>query len=380
MARKTALGAVIALALLGAPPAAAQPAGDYAAAVVRPAVVTVTVDWHGWVRDRNSGEVFGGISGYSVTASRCVHTGVSGGGGALFDAAIAELTKVGRIGDPAKAKQALAGGAVAEGATPDTPIDRSIKVERTVSGNQRDIAPATVVDLVAPDDGDIAVLKIPRDRLPAAELRPDALPAGTPVIMVGPSIRSGQISGTRRGRPGYELSANAETSGGPVVDGRGRVVGLASQPANLAGAASIIMDLLRGKGITPSQSAYDRNYRAGLDRYFAGDLDGAVEYFDAVLDAAPTDEPAAEYRRLAIDRGGSAGHDVLVVITIACAGLAVAAGALGAAASIIRRQRLVLSIMDTPPSGFPLPITEPEEATVVSGSAPPAPPQPAPPP
>jgi hypothetical protein len=385
----------------GAPAAVAQPSSpeELAAAVARPAVVFVQVNWHGWVRDKRTGEVFGGTAGYDVkvsctgvvinpdgyvaTASHCVHTGALGGSGALFESAIADLAKIGRIGDAAKAKQALAENAVAEGATPDSPIDRAIQVERMEGGpeRKRDVAPATVVELVAPTDGDVAVLKVPRDRLAAMEIRPDAPPVGTPVLAIGypgsaevatdpnlePSSKNGQISAhrTQQGKPFYEFSAAAThgMSGGPVVDMQGRIVGLVSQGSpgetqsfNFATAAANLADVLRGKGIDAAQGPGDRNYRTGLDRYFDGDFDGAVEYFDAVLGGAPTHAQAAEYRQRAVDKGGTAGGGttLLVSIAIGCGAAALVAGALGMIVVSTGRRRHRQSLMDTPPLGIPL--------------------------
>jgi hypothetical protein len=263
--------------------------------------------------------------------------------------------------------------------------------------------PATVVDLVAPTDGDVAVLKVPRDRLPAMEIRPDAPPVGTPVLAIGypgsaevatdpnlePSSKNGQISAhrTQQGRPFYEFSAAAThgMSGGPVVDMQGRVVGLISQGSpgetqsfNFASAASNLADVLRGKGIGAVQGPIDRNYRTGLDRYFAGDFDDAVEYFDAVLAGTPTHVQAAAYRQLAVDKGGSAaaGNTLIVSIAVACGAAAVVAGAAGAILVSVGRRRRAQSTMDTPPFGIPLPLAG-TTLTVLedSGSAPPAPPR-----
>ncbi|MET0136283.1 MAG: serine protease [Kibdelosporangium sp.] len=382
--------------LLLATAAYAQPASpeELAAAVARPSIVLVTVSWHGWVRDKQTGEVFGGTAGYDVrttctgavihpdgyvaTASHCVHTGVDGGSSVLFEAAVGDLAKAGRIGDPAKAKQALAERALAEGAGPDLPVERRILVDRMVADGQRDSAPATVVDLVAPDDGDVAVLKVPRDHLPAIDIRPDAPPVGTPVLAVGypaaaaggidenlePSNKNGQISAHRtlRNRPFYEFSAAATNgmSGGPLVDNHGRVVGLVSQKSpgetqsfNFAAAATTLQGLLRDKGIRTDSP--DRDYRAGLDEYFAGDLDAAIERFDAALDSAPTHVQAASYRRKAIEQGGSpgSGGTLLLILVIACGGITVAAAAMGFAGLAGRRR--LLSTMDTPPYGFPIP-------------------------
>jgi V8-like Glu-specific endopeptidase len=380
---------------------AAQPSSpeELAAAVARPAIVLVNVTWRGWVRDKQTGEVFGGTAGYEVktscsgvvidpdgyvaTASHCVHTGIHGGSGALFDAALAELGKAGRVGDPVKAKQALSQNALAEGASQDRPVDRQITVERMVPDGdklKRDVAAATVVDLVAPDDGDVAVLKVPRNRLPSIELRTDDAPVGTPILAIGypgsvpdpnlePSNKNGQISAhrTQEKRPFYEFSAAAThgMSGGPVIDTQGRVVGLISQGTpgetqsfNFATATSTLSDVLRRKEITVGLGPNDRNFRTGLDRYFAGDYNAAADYFDAVIEGSPTHVQAGEFRDRTAQKGGtpSSGSTLLPLFALICGGVAVVAGGLGVLL-IVRRRRAVtaaLTTMDTPPYGIPL--------------------------
>ncbi|PSL56033.1 trypsin-like peptidase [Saccharothrix carnea] len=416
-----ALFAAAALLLLTAAPAgAAQPSSpeELAAAIARPAIVLITVEWHGWVRDKRTGEVFGGAKGYVVkatcsgavirpdghvaTASHCVHTGPQGGAGALFDAAIEELAAAGRIVDRAKAKAQLAEHAVAEGANPDRPVDRAIQVERmeaTGDGPIRDIAPATVVDLVAPTDGDVAVLKVPRDNLPSLEIRADQTPVGTPILAIGypgsagaavdpslePSNKNGQVSArrTQNDRPFYEFSAAAThgMSGGPLVDMEGRVVGVVSQGSpgetqsfNFAAASTTLLDVLAGKDVKAEPGEHDLAYRAALDSYFADDFDGAVEGFDDVLATSPGHLQASEYRRLAVDRGGSAGGGttLLIVFAVLCGGVAVATATAGTAIALSRRRRLTGPVgpgpgsvpvmgsdVDTPPFGFPAPVVRP---------------------
>lgn len=386
MTRAAALCGVAAVALTLATPATAQtPLSDeQASAVARPGVVLVTVKWHGWVRDKVTGEVFGGVDGYDVettcggsvvnpdgyvaTASRCVHTGVEGGAGALFGAAIAELGRVGRAGEPGDAMKAMAERALAEGSKPDRPVERRIQVERMeidADGNRtRDVAPATVVDLLAPADGGVAVLKVPRDRLPSLELRPNPPLVDTPVLAVGhsspvdrnlkPSSDSGAISARRTegGRQFYEFTVpTGRMVGGPLVDRRGLVVGIVTGNS-LAASSSTLTDLLRGKGIIAESGPHDRNYRTGLDRYFDDDFDSAVEYFDAVLAAVPGHQQAAEYRRLAVEQGGTAGGGTALPLVLAVPAWSLAVAA-AAALLLVWRQHQQVSEVDTPP---PLPV------------------------
>ncbi|MBM7815204.1 trypsin-like peptidase domain-containing protein [Saccharothrix algeriensis] len=401
------LGAVLgAVALLGvampvAPPAAAQPAGgeERAAAVARPGVVLVSVTWHGWVRDKRTGEVFGGTAGYEVrtscsgavispdgyvaTASRCVHTGPLGGGGALFEAAVADLAQTGRVRDAGKARAEIAQHGSAEGPVPDSAVDRRIQVERVEArGTEqvRDVAPAAVVDLVAPEDGDVAVLKVPRERLPSLEIRSDPAPVGAPVLAIGhpappnatadpgtePVARNGRVTAhrTQAGRAFHEFdAADAHgTGGGPVVDLRGGVVGLISRgptgearSPGLAASARTLVDVLAHKGIAVGIGQHDRDYRAGLDRYFEGDHDGAVEHFDAVLAGSPGHRGATEHRRLAVEGGGEAGgpSTLLAVLAALCGGIAVATATAGTAVALARRKRLAAAGGAAPPTGAP---------------------------
>jgi S1-C subfamily serine protease len=385
--------ALVALLLLNL----GQPASpeEQAAAVARPAIVHITTSWQGWVRDKRTGEIFGGVEGYKLTSScsgavingdgyvataaHCVDRGVDGGGGGLLDMAVAELTSVGRVRDQAKARQQLAENAVIEGAKTDSPIGRRIQVERMTERGRKDIAPATVVDMAAPLKGDVAVLKVPRRGLPALEVATDEAAVGTPILAIGypastdevtdptlePSNKNGQISShrTQDGQPYLEISAAVThgMSGGPVVDTQGRLVGVISQLSpgesqsfNLAAEARTLTRVLRGKRVEARLGAPDRDYRTGLKAYYDGDYDTAFEYMDAVMAAAPNPQ-AKRFRDLAAERGGSAGggNGVLVVLIAVSAGIAVLSGVAGFV--LAARQRRAAMAAPTPPYGFPIP-------------------------
>jgi S1-C subfamily serine protease len=387
-----------ALLCLTATPATAQPASpeERAAAIARPAIVYVRTSWHGWVRDRRTGEVFGGAEGYRftttcsgavingdgyvATASHCVDPGVDGGGRGLLDMAVVDLALVGRVRDPALATEQLAEHASLEGAEEGSPIGREIQVERGTGPDDRDVAPASVVDLTAPTNGDIALLKVPRSGLPAVELVTGDVPVGTPVLAIGypastgevtdptlePSSKNGQVSNhrTQGGKPFHEISAAVTQgmSGGPVVDMRGQVIGLISQLSpgepqafNLAASAETLAGLLRDANVDGALGPTDRNYRTGLEAYFTADYDTAVEYLDAVLAAAPGHPQATRYRERAVAQGGGAsGNGLLVVLVAVCAGLAVLAGA-GGFVLLARHRRMLLMSAPTPPYGIPIP-------------------------
>ncbi|MPZ80928.1 MAG: hypothetical protein GEV28_11225 [Actinophytocola sp.] len=393
MRRSLALGLAAAAVLASASPAAAEPTSpeERAAAIARPAVVLVEVNWHGWIRDPRTGEVFGGPAGYKATTScsgAVVHEdGYVVTAGACLDPApivalaVAELTKLGRVEDPATAATQLADNAVLEGATEGSSPVRDVRVERVVGGSatpERDIAPATVVDVRGP--GDVGVLKVPRGRMSAVALADVGdLPAGTPVLAIGypeaedatePVNESGQIT-TRRAiadKPYYEVSAPARTSmtGGPVVDMDGRVIGLttsADEDGNtLVTASTSVADLLRREGVEATPSANDRNYTAGLEHYFDGEYAKAVEFFDAVLAATPDHQQAGEYRRLAAGREDT-GRPLLVWLIAACGAVAVLAAAAGAILLVMRRRHAGADL-PTPPFGFPMPTAGPASGPI----------------
>lgn len=411
-----AVAVAVLCAGLAVTPAAAQEASpeEQAAAIARPAIVFVQSSWHGWVRDKRTGEVFGGAEGYQVTVScsgavingdgyvatagHCVDPGPNGGGGGLIDQAIADLAAAGRVRDQALGRKQFVENAVLEGAKPGSKPTRQIQVERSTGERTRDIAPATVVDLAAPTEGDIAVLKVPRSNLPAVTVGGDDVAVGAPILAIGypastdeatdptsePSSKNGQVSNHRSqdGHPFLEISAAVThgMSGGPVIDMRGRVVGVISQLSpgetqsfNLAAAAKTLTGLLRGKGVEDTLGPTDRNYRTGLAAYFAGDYDTAVEYLDAVLGATPVHPQARRYRDLAVQRGGAvSGDGLLTVLIVACGGVALAAGAAGIVLALRgRRQRLVAAMnAPTPPYGFPSPVAVVADVTVAEVPAP----------
>jgi serine protease Do len=115
-------------------------------------------------------------------------------------------------------------------------------------------------------------------------------------------------------------------SGGPVVDTRGRFVGVISQLSpgetqsfNLASAAETLTAVLRGKAVDAALKPVGRDCRTGLAAYFAGDYDDAVEYLDAVLAVTSGQPQATRYRDLAVARGGEPSGNALSWCCSLCA-------------------------------------------------------------
>ncbi len=342
-------GLVLVPAVAHAEPKAS--AEEQAAAAARPAIVTIEVAFHAWVRDKRTGEVFGGAKGYVasgsctgfgvhadgyiVTAAHCADSGPEGGTGMILDGLARDLVAMGRAGTEKEALSGLAEHAVVEGQAQDSPIERRILVHRGISVNgdvTKETLPATVVDVTPFSKGDVALLKVERGRLPALDISPASdLRVGSPLLAIGypaaaekisdptvePSVKDGKISNrrTKDSVPYYEVSAAASKgmSGGPVIGLDGRVIGLIShgpadetQAFNFISASSVILALLDRAKAPHGPGPIDRNFKAGLDRYFAGQGAEASPFFDAVLAASPGHLQAAEFRKLTADAPAAA--------------------------------------------------------------------------
>ncbi len=182
--------------------------------------------------------------------------------------------------------------------------------------------PARVVKWQSFEKGDGAILKVEASNLNALPLTEAPIEIGNEVVAVGypgsvdrvvdenwtPSYKEGSISSKKTIDNGlltvYEISAatSGGMSGGPVVNLDGEVVGFVdfkpgdeSQPFNFIRPASTIRELIGDAGTTNQLSEDGQAYRAGLDAYFAGDKEAAVENLSTVVDDQPTNEFAKTY-------------------------------------------------------------------------------------
>lgn len=226
--------------------------------------------------------------------------------------------------------------------------------------------PARIVDARPFGEGDVALLKVELQDLPAAELatEPD-LRVGTPILSVGypasadtvtdyslePTSKSGSVSAVKelRTQTVYEVSApmSKGMSGGPTVDLQGRVVGVNSygipgetQPFNYIVPVAGISELLASAGVEAELSAADEAYRAGLDSYYSGNYTDAIENFDSALTQSPSYPGAFELRRDSVQlREELGGGESSFLPWILVAGGVVVAGLIVAGIVVFLRSR-----------------------------------------
>ncbi len=97
-------------------------------------------------------------------------------------------------------------------------------------------------------------------------------------------------------------------SGGPTVNYDGQVIGTnsflnrnESQAFNFVGTSERILELMRSQGVEGPISQDTLDYRAGIDAYFAGDKETAVELLTAVTQKQPANGLASEYLSRSLD-------------------------------------------------------------------------------
>jgi S1-C subfamily serine protease len=355
---RTAAALALCLVVAGlGPPAGAQTTEisngtpeERAAAIARPAVVYLEQEWTAWVRvPRSSALYFEGWvndgnafrwttrcsgfvvnpDGYVVTAGHCVDPGEEGARGTALEYATGWLIDQGwaRRSDAAYLLQEGHGYWTVEGSEKGSDPDLAIRAQWGVAAGGLKAGkaePARVVEAQSWSDGDVAVLKVEESDLASILMAPtDDVDVGTPVLSVGypgstdqvtdqtlePTYKDGQINSekTRSGGllPVYEMSAalSGGMSGGPTVDLEGHVIGINSfnisgetEAFNYITPVSLVSEMLARNGVTNELGPIDEAYQAGVDAFYAGDLQVAVDSFDQVLALAPTHQQAQEMK------------------------------------------------------------------------------------
>ncbi|GIJ06937.1 trypsin-like peptidase domain-containing protein [Micromonospora andamanensis] len=228
--------------------------------------------------------------------------------------------------------------------------------------------PAQLVDVLAADGGNLALLKLAQSDLPTAELDPSAKPGpGTALLLIGYqtgdsdfraatyTVEAKQVQVSSTGKQGTVEVARVNddlgiySHGGIAIDTQGRVVGVIDNDRAANGGAnralvpvSAVSGLLDGTDVRNELADADRAYRSGLDAFFAGRSDDAVAQFNAVAEASPANLVAQAYRQNAIDRSrlerDSSESSNLLPILLAGLGGALVVGLVGAAVLVLRRR------------------------------------------
>jgi hypothetical protein len=376
-----ALACALAVTVCSAAPAAAvvvvpevPPSSERATATVHPALVRVTGTFAGRVHDRegryaNNGEPFVFVfacsgfgvhpDGYLATVGHCVDAN-DPSVRELFIRAAAEEAVASSPDVPLGEMIEFGRSAwVIEGPTPGTPVASEVRVTG-IPGAPSDGMLARVVDDRPIGQGDVGLLKVDTVGLPALELATGSgLAVGTPLLVAGysesvgerigpaatPSFADGIVDGvtTDGGRPVYRTDAQVEvgTSGGPVFDDSGRVLGInsvrtsGSQLFDLVIPISGFTDLLGRNGVRAELGPRDLGYREALDAHYRGEYTDAIETIDRLRQEGPVHRRVDELRgdaeaarelhgdasenrltRLLVWGSGAAGAVLLVVVGV----------------------------------------------------------------
>nr|QEO74238.1 hypothetical protein [uncultured bacterium] len=323
-----------------------------AAALARPALVYIEIEWSAYVWDEDGillNEIFedgdpflrtavcSGFfvnpDGYIATAGHCVDAGNNFGGFGyeLVDELAEYIWKAGIYDDASleDVRRFAHANWTVEGEAKGSLPDRTINVQYGVArSNLKDteIRTARVVDFESAANGDVALLKVDESNLPSLEMSPDRARVGEPVLAIGypgavedvtdvdaglePSSKAGSVSSRKAsgGIPVIEINAEISKgmSGGPAVGFDGRVMGVisfrpASQSQGISFAidASVLRDLLTQNNVANRLGPMDATYRQGLAEFYEGDYQAAVASFTRVLGAVPWHAQAQEFRQQA---------------------------------------------------------------------------------
>lgn len=314
------------------------------AAIAEPAIVVVEVTWEGYVRDRDSRALLD-PEPVSATA-HCTGAGVGAGGYLLTTATCLRMSAVAlqafgevvnrRVADGRtpedQASDLLAnlllnatiGGADISDDETSGPRERSVVVRRAVTDDEP--LPASVVAIADPDDGDAALLKIARSNQPILPLAEGASVGEELVIVECPAVQDEADPGTGVTPTGGEADdtpvepafrtavvtdkdphvlvepvepQTVTGTGGVVLNHDAQIVGLRaiSLPHHdVLVDTSVIRGLLAEAEAENELGQVDRDYRAGLDAYYAGEYTESIERFDSVLAIIPSHVQAHEYR------------------------------------------------------------------------------------
>jgi pSer/pThr/pTyr-binding forkhead associated (FHA) protein/S1-C subfamily serine protease len=356
VARLAAISAATALGVaMIASPAAAAEAPDTSlesvSNVVQPSIVQLHSEYSGLVRDGQGNDLTGGkpvkvdstcsgfivnANGYIATAGRCVDLDVATD--RLIDVAARRVFKQhpGRVPgvdslreleNVAKREWSVVSASRRHRERPDRKVTA---ISDVIAAEAPDgpALPASVRRVRGPQNGDVALLKVQAEDLPALELAPaSTLEEGTPAVSFGfpssadpvagvaftPSFQEGSIGEEKTVDGGLNRAFQVSTafssakSGGATVDLDGRVLGVnrsrpdrAAPATNLISPAAEVQQLLKDVGAPNDLGSTGRAYRSGLAALSRGDRGAALALFDRALKLQPGLKLAETFRGRAL--------------------------------------------------------------------------------
>jgi pSer/pThr/pTyr-binding forkhead associated (FHA) protein/S1-C subfamily serine protease len=357
--RRAALGLLICLAaavvlgvaVIAEPAGAATPANashEKVSTLVEPSIVQLHATYEGLVRDEQGIDVTGGkpvavdttcsgfivnASGYIATSGRCMDLDVATD--ALIDKAAEKAFKANPELEAGTSLSDFKRDAQREWTVVSPKRGHRERPDRNVTATSDLIAaeategntlPVSVRRVRGPENGDVALVKVQAQDLPALQLATDSdIQPGIPSVSVGfrgsandaaaglgSTFEPGAIGAQRTVDGGlnraFEVKAaiSPAMSGGPTVDLKGRVLGVnrsrsarSTQVFGLMSPATEILQLLQDVGAPNDLGDASRAYRAALDAFFRGDRGSALAGFDRTLKLQPELKQAEQFRNRA---------------------------------------------------------------------------------
>jgi serine protease Do len=368
LVRLTALAAASAVSVgIIAAPAGAAPSDTSLEKVqnlVEPSVVQLHADYEGLVRDQHGTDVTDGkpvtvdtacsgfivnANGYIATSGRCVDLDVATD--ALIDKAavrvfkdhpeLAEVTSLAEFKRTAQREWTVVSPTRGHRERPDRKVTAtSDLIAAQAAGG--DTLPVSVRRVRGPENGDVALVKVQAQDLPALQLASDSdIQPGIQSVSVGfrgsasnaasglgSSFAQGTIGEPRKIDGGLNRAFDVKAaispamSGGPTVDFNGRVLGVtrsrslrATQPFGLISPAPEIQQMLQDVGAPNTLGETSRVYRSALEAFFRRDRVAALAGFNKALAIQPKFKQAEQFRDraeqlpAAVERADGGGWD-----------------------------------------------------------------------
>ena len=350
LARLTALAAASAVSVgIIAAPAGAAPSDTSLEKVqnlVEPSVVQLHAEFEGLVRDQRGTDVAGGApvkvdatcsgfivnaNGYIATSGRCVDLDVATdalidkAAEKAFDAEPESGKSLSEFKRDAQREWTVVSPKRGHRERPDRKVTATsdLIAAQATSG---DTLPVSVRRVRGPENGDVALVKVAAQDLPALQLATDSdIQPGIPSVSVGfrgsaSNAASGLGSSFAQGTIGrpkkidgglnqaFDVKAaiSPAMSGGPTVDFDGRVLGVtrsrslrSTQPFGLIAPAPEIQQMLQDVGAPNELGDTSRAYRSALEAFFRRDRVAALAGFNKALDIQPKFKQAEQFRDLA---------------------------------------------------------------------------------